>query len=46
MDGFDKIETRSVDCARVYTLTILADEIPSKAFNYGVNCHQIELRFN
>jgi len=23
---------------------ILRDEIPSKAFNYRVNCHQIELR--
>ena len=27
-------------------MTILGDEIPSKAFNYGVNCHQIKLRPN
>jgi hypothetical protein len=25
---------------------ILGDEIPSKAFNYGVHCQQIELRLN
>jgi len=25
---------------------MLGDEIPSKAFNYGVNCHQIQLRLN
>jgi hypothetical protein len=27
-------------------VTILWDEIPSKAFNYGVNCHQIKVRLN
>jgi hypothetical protein len=27
-------------------LTILGDEIPSKAFNNGVNCHQINLNLN
>jgi len=27
-------------------VTILGDEIPSKAFNYGANCHQIKLRLN
>jgi len=37
---------RSVDRARLYTLTILGDEIPSKAFHYGVNCHQINLRLS
>jgi len=28
------------------SLTILGDEITSKALNYGVNCHQIKLRSN
>ena len=46
MDGFDKKGTRSVDRARLQTLTILWDEIPSEAFNYGVNSHQINLRLN
>ena len=46
MDGFNKKGRRSVDCARFDTLTILGDEIPSKAFNYGVNCHQLKLRLN
>jgi len=27
-------------------MTILEDEIPSKASNYGVNCHLIQLRLN
>jgi hypothetical protein len=27
-------------------VTILRDEIPSKTFNYGVNCHQMNLRLN
>jgi len=27
-------------------MAIIGDKIPWKAFNYGVNCHQIELRFN
>jgi hypothetical protein len=27
-------------------VTILGDEIPSKAFNYGVNCLQIKLRLH
>jgi len=31
-------ETRVVDD--------VGDEIPSKAFNYGVNCHQINIRLN
>jgi len=35
-----------VDPARLYTLTILGDEIPGKSFSYRVNCHQIELRLN
>jgi len=46
MDGFDTKERRSVDCTRLQTLTILGDEIPSEAFNYGVNSHQIKLRLN
>ena len=35
-----------MDQARLQTVTILGDEISSKAFKYGVNCHQIELRLN
>jgi hypothetical protein len=27
-------------------VTILRDEIPSKTFNYAVNCHQMKLRLN
>jgi hypothetical protein len=27
-------------------MTILGDEIPSKAFNYGVNFHQIKFRLH
>jgi hypothetical protein len=27
-------------------MTILGDEIPSTAFNYGVNCRQSKLRLN
>jgi hypothetical protein len=27
-------------------MTILGDKIPLKAFNYGVNHHQIELRLH
>jgi len=27
-------------------MTILSDEIPSKAFNYWVHCHQFKLRLN
>jgi hypothetical protein len=46
MDGFDKKGRHSVDRARLDTLTILGDEIPSKAFHYGVNCHQIKLNLN
>jgi len=46
MDGFDKQGRRSVDRARLETLTILVDEIPSEAFNYGVYCHQNKLRLN
>jgi len=46
MDGFNKKERRSVDRARLYTLTILGDEIPSKAFIYGANWHQIKLKLN
>jgi hypothetical protein len=46
MDGFDKKGRRSVDRARLYTLTILGDEIPSEAFHYGVNCQQIKLILN
>jgi len=46
MDGFNRKGRRSVDCARLKTLTILANEIPSKALNYGVNCHQIKVRWN
>jgi len=46
MDGFDTKGRCSVDRARPQTLTILGDEIPSKAFNHGVNCHQIKLRLN
>ena len=36
----------SVERGRLYTVTILGEEIPSKAFNYVVNCHQIKLRLN
>jgi len=46
VEGFHWNVRRGVDCARQYTVTILGDEIPSKAFNYGVNCNQIKLRFN
>jgi len=44
MEILDKIGGRSVDRARLETVTILVDEIPSKPFNYGVNSHQIKLR--
>jgi len=46
MEGFDNNGRRNVNRARLQTITILGHEIPSKAFNYGVNCHQIELRLN
>jgi len=46
MEGFDKTGRRSVDRARLKTVTILGNEIPSNAFNSGVNCHQIKHRFN
>jgi hypothetical protein len=34
------------DHARLETMRILGDKIPSKAFNYGVDCHQIKPRLN
>jgi hypothetical protein len=43
MGGFDTSGRLSVDRARLLTMTILGDKIPSKAFNDGVNCHQIIL---
>jgi len=46
MEGFDKNGRCSVDRARLQTVTILGVEISSKAFNDGVNCHQIEPRLN
>jgi hypothetical protein len=39
MEGFYTNGRSSVDRARLSTLTILVDEIPSKACNYGVLCH-------
>jgi len=39
MEGFDKDGRLYVDCDRLSTVTIPGDEIPSKAFRYGVNCH-------
>jgi hypothetical protein len=42
--GFGKKEKCSIDRASLYTVTTLGDKIPSTEFNYGVNCHQIELR--
>jgi hypothetical protein len=35
-----------LDSKSLLPVTILGDEIPFKAFNYGVNCHQIKLRLN
>ena len=46
MDRFDKKGRLSVERASLQTHTIRGDEIPSKAFNYGVNCHQINFRLN
>jgi hypothetical protein len=37
---------RSVNCARLQTVTIFGDKIPWEAFNYGVHCHQIKLGIN
>jgi len=45
-EGFDKKQRRSVDHARLETVTIIGDEIHWKAFNCGVNCHQMKLRLN
>jgi len=46
MERFDKERRRVVNRTRLYTVTLLADENPSEVFNYGVNCHQIQLRLN
>jgi len=46
MEGFDNEGRHSVDRARLKTVKILGNEIPSKVFKYGVNCHQIKLRLN
>jgi hypothetical protein len=46
MEGFRKNGRRSVDRARLYTLTILGDDIPSNAFNYEVNCDLIKLKLH
>jgi hypothetical protein len=35
-----------LDGKLLLAMTILGDEIPWKAFNYGVYCHQIKLRLN
>ena len=45
-DRFDQTGRRSVNRARLETLTILRDEIHSEGFNFGVHCHQIKLRLN
>jgi len=34
------------DSKSLSPVTILGDEIPCNAFNYGVKCHQIKLRLN
>jgi len=46
MEELDNKGRCGVDHARLQTVTILADDIPSNAFHYGVNCHQIKLRLN
>jgi len=43
MEVFNKNGRRSIDCARLHTLTIIRDKILWKAYNYGVNWHQIKL---
>ena len=37
----DALDSRSLS-----PVILLGDEIPCKAFNYGVNCHQITLRLH
>jgi hypothetical protein len=36
----------TLDSKSLWPVTILGEEIPSKAFNYGVHCHQIQLGLN
>jgi hypothetical protein len=36
----------ALDSKSLLPIMILGDEIPWKAFNYGVHCHQINLTFN
>jgi hypothetical protein len=43
MEGFDNKASSRLERYRVYTVTILGYEIPSKAFNYVVHCHHIKL---
>ena len=36
----------ALDSESLSPVTILGDEIPTKGFNYSVNCNQIKLRLN
>jgi hypothetical protein len=45
-ETINKTGSRSIDYAKLQTVTILGNEIPSIAFNYRIICHQNKLRLN